>query len=396
MIPHFEKMLYDNALMTIAFLEAFQITGNPFYSRVAREILDYVAREMTSKDGAFFSAQDADSEGEEGKFYSWTPEEVIAVLGDTAGKQFCEQYDIHDKGNFEGKSIPNLIKTGISEEKRQELEASRQKLFNYREKRVPPFKDDKILTGWNGMMIAALAKAYRVLGEEQYLVAAEKAAWFVLQRLRRSDGRLLARFRDGEAQYPAYAADYAFLVWGLIELYESSFNMDYLRRALELNQDMLNVFWDQEHGGLFIYGDDSERLLLRPKESYDGAVPSENSVAALNFVRLARLTGNTDLEGRAFEQLKFFGGRISQIPTAHSFFLMAAMYALKGQELVIVGEKDEANTKQMLALVQRAFLPHTAIAFKEAGNGQAAQDLIPYWAGMKMVDNKTTAYICRN
>jgi uncharacterized protein YyaL (SSP411 family) len=338
-VPHFEKMLYDNALLAMAYLEAYQLTNKELYGRIAAEVLTYVNRDMVSPEGGFYSAEDADAEGEEGKFYLWTTSEVKSILGEKDGQLFCSLYDINDQGNFEGKNIPNLISKGISESGRAEIESLRQKLFAYREKRVHPYKDDKILTSWNGLMIAAMAIGSRVLGDDRYYQTARNAADFILQHLRRPDGRLLARYREGESLYPAYAADYAFLVWGLIELYQAGFEAKYLQTALELNDDLIKFFWDSENGGLFINGEDSEQLLARPKEDYDGAMPSSNSVAALNFLRLARITGDSSLENMADQQLKAFGSAVSDIPAAHSFFIVAAMFSQNpSQEIVIMAD----------------------------------------------------------
>ncbi len=325
LVPHFEKMLYDNALLAIAYLEAYRITQKELYGRVAREILTYVLRDMTSPNGGFYCAEDADSEGKEGKFYTWTLEEVMSALGPEGGARFCETYDISKEGNFEGKNIPNLIHNPMGIELREKLESDRQALFALREKRVKPLKDDKILTGWNGLMIAAMAMGSRILNDKWYLEAAQRAADFIFQELRQKDGRLLARFRDGQALYSAYAMDYAFFIWGLIELHEAGADRLYLEAAKELNNDLLKLFWDTDKGGLFFYGEDCEELLVRPKESYDGALPSDNAVATLNFLRLARITGNADLQKKAQAQFWLFSNNITEFPTAHAFWLLAAL-----------------------------------------------------------------------
>jgi uncharacterized protein YyaL (SSP411 family) len=272
------------AAARIAYLETFQATRKDLYARVARQIFAYVLRNMTSPEGGFYSAEDADSEGVEGKFYVWTPDEITCILGEEAGKTFCSYFDITDKGNFEGRNIPNLIKGMVSEEDKAFIDTCRDKLFEYREKRIHPFKDDKILTAWNGLMIAAMATGGRVLGDSAYTGAAEKAADFLLSTLVDKDGRLMARYRDGQISHPGYADDYTFLIWGLIELYETTYKPDYLRKALSLNEALLKLFWDEENGGLFIYGSDREQLIARPKEVYDGAAPSGNSVAAYNLI----------------------------------------------------------------------------------------------------------------
>ena len=325
LVPHFEKMLYDNALLAMSYLEAYRLTGRKLYRRVAEEIFTYIQRDMTSPEGGFYSAEDADSEGKEGRYYIWSRDEVISLLG-SQGMEYCEVYDITERGNFEGRNIPNLIKRPEGIANRDKFEVERQALFNEREKRVKPLKDDKILTGWNGLMIAAMAMGARILNDKKYLLTAEQAANFILQKLRGENGRLLARYRDGEALYPAYAADYAYLIWGLIELDEAGSEGGYMRTALNLNNDLIRIFWDKENGGLFFYGEDSEELLIRPKEVYDGATPSDNAVATLNFLRLARTKAQASLEDKAQEQLRLFGGTINENPTAYSFWLQAALY----------------------------------------------------------------------
>ena len=300
--PHFEKMLYDQALLAMAYLEAFQATENSFHARVAREIFTYVLRDMTDSAGGFYSAEDADSEGEEGLFYLWTPKEVIAILGEGEGNLFCDFYDITEKGNFEGhKSIARITRPIEAFAKARglepdvlvaRLEESRQKLFLHRKNRIHPLKDDKILTSWNGLMIAALAKGAQVLGESAYARAADKAAKFILKTLKGPDGRLLRRYRTGEAALAAYLNDYAFFVWGLLELYEATFKPAWLEAAIHYTNDMLDLFEDTENGGLFFTGKGNEALITRSREVYDGALPSGNSVAALNLFRLHRMTGN--------------------------------------------------------------------------------------------------------
>ncbi|TLN27830.1 thioredoxin domain-containing protein, partial [bacterium] len=381
LVPHFEKMLYDNALLAIAYLEAFQAAGRDLYARAAREIFTYVLRDMTSPEGAFYSAEDADSEGEEGKFYVWDPEEVKEILGPQPGGRFCRDYDISSRGNFEGKSIPNLIGTGLVDGYGE----AREKLFRHREKRVHPFKDDKILTAWNGLMIAALAFGARVLGDDRYMQAAEKAVEFIMSHLRREDGRLLARYRDGEAAYLAYVDDYAFLIWGLIELHQATSKHVYLEQALKLNNNMLKYFWDEEHGGLYQYGSDAETLISRPKEIYDGALPSGNSVAAVNFLRLARLAGDTGLEETAQKQLKAFGGTVSETPPGHAHFLMAVyLNETPPVEVTVAGDPQAADTQEMISIVNSGFRPETLLQVNPADTAK------------KAVDGKAAAYVCRD
>ncbi len=394
LVPHFEKMLYDNALLAIAYLEAYQATGREKLANTAREIFTYVLRDMTSPEGGYYSAEDADSEGEEGKFYVWSPAEVKAVLGEEEGTRYCEAYDITTRGNFEGKSIPNLIEKGYI----TGLNSSREKLFKERERRVHPFKDDKILTAWNGLMIAAMSLGARVLDDKRYAQAAEKAVSFTMKNLRRSsDGRLLARYRDGESAHLAYLDDYAFFIWGLIELYEATFNPEHLLLALELNSDMIKYFWDQQERGLFLYGSDAEALIARPKEIYDGAIPSGNSVAAVNFLRLARLTSDSQHADRAREMFKTFGGSVAESPTGHSHFLMAVyLEQLPGTEITIVGDPASGDTGDMLKTINKIFAPEVSVLFKPPGHmAEQLGQIAPIVKDRNMIEGKATAYVCK-
>lgn len=406
LVPHFEKMLYDNALLAIAYIECYQITGNETYKRVANQIFQYVQRDMTSEEGGFFSAEDADSEGEEGKFYVWTPDEIKQVLGEQNGQLFCDYYDVTKAGNFEGHNILNLVqqdaerfvagKNMTVKQFEEQLEQMRKKLFEIREKRIHPHKDDKILTAWNGLMVAALSKGAQALGEPKWLQLAEDSVSFIFRKLIREDGRLLARYREGEAAFLAYVDDYAFLIWGLIELYQTNFKTEYLEKALGLHQDMMRLFWDQEHGGFFFYGEDAEQLLSRPKELYDGAMPSGNSVAAVNTLRLARLTGQHPLEETAQQLLETFSGEVSHYPTAFSHFLMAYLFALKGsKEVVIVGEEENASTRSMIEMVHSRFLPDVVTLFKSM-TVEGLEKLAPFTQEYRMMDGKTALYICEN
>lgn len=406
LVPHFEKMLYDNALLAIAYTEAWQVTGKKLYRQITEQIFTYVARDMTDTGGAFYSAEDADSEGEEGKFYVWDDSEIRAALGDKDAVFFNDLYGITPYGNFEGRNIPNLI--GINLEAyglkhdltEQELEDRvcelRGKLFAVREQRVHPHKDDKILTSWNGLMIAALAKAGQAFGDTTYTDLAQKAESYLWSHLRREDGRLLARYRDGEAAYPGYIDDYAFYVWGLIELYQATFDVQYLQRALTLNQDMIHLFWDEEHHGLFFYGKDSEQLIAKPKEIYDGAIPSGNSIAAHNFVRLARLTGESRLEDYAAKQFKAFGGMVFQYPPGYSALLSSLLYATgTTQEIVIVGQRDDPQTLQFIRTIQAGFRPNTVVVLKDEGQPEIV-DIVPYIRDYTLVDGEPAVYVCEH
>ncbi|KNF07688.1 thioredoxin domain protein [Gottschalkia purinilytica] len=400
LIPHFEKMLYDNALLAIVYTEAYLITKKEIYKEIVEKIFEFVIKDMTSKEGGFYSAIDADSEGVEGKFYVWGYEEVFDVLGDEKGKLFSEYYNIVPRGNFEGKNVPNLIGKDLEElnknkDLKEEINNIIRKLYDYREKRVHPHKDDKILTSWNGLMIAALAYAGKVFKNKDYISMARRSVEFIFKNLVDDNGRLLARYRDGEAAYPGYLDDYAFLTWGLIELYEATFDTNYLEKALDINKEMLDLFWDNENGGLFIYGKDSEQLIVKHKEIYDGAIPSGNSVAALNLLRLYKLTGDNYLEEKAQKILKAFGGNVKVSPNNHGYFLMALLFNISStKEIVISGHKDNEDTQKMLDKINQEFLPFSIVVLNDGS--KEIHRLVPFTENQEMIDNKATAYVCEN
>lgn len=408
LVPHFEKMLYDNALLCYTYLEAYQCTGNDNFARIAEEIITYVLRDMTSEDGGFYSAEDADSEGEEGKFYIWRRQEVMDILGPAKGKIFCDFYDISEEGNFEhGTSIANTIKQSIkqytdkyeitSESFLALIRECRELLYDEREKRVHPFKDDKILTAWNALMVAAMAKAAQVLHKQEYLAAAEKTLAFLQQRLMDKNGRLLARFRESEAAFPAYLDDYAFLLWAWLEIYEASFNPDYLVKAVELSHEMKRLFWDEKNGGFFFYGSDGEDLIIRPKEIYDGAIPSGNSVAAHMLLKLARITEDPDLSAMVEKQLHFFAAEVDKHPRAYTYFLIAVDYHLAvPQHIIIAGDENDPATKSMLKTVGSRFLPYAVVLFNNPRQQQALAEISPHFEDKVPSGGKTAAYICQD
>jgi uncharacterized protein YyaL (SSP411 family) len=408
LVPHFEKMLYDQAMLAIAYSEAYQATRKPQYAEVAEGIFEYVRRELTSPDGAFYSAEDADSEGEEGKFYVWSYEEVESILGKENGDLFCRFFGITKEGNFEkGKNVLHAqravdefvaeLNTSV-EVFRPVLESARRELFRSREKRVHPFKDDKILTDWNGLMIAALAKGTQALGKPEHADAARRAADFLLKRLRDENGRLLHRYREGEAAVLGYLDDYAFLVFGLIELYEATFEVNYLKEALSLTKDMLELFWDEDRSGFYFSGRDSESLIARTREIHDGAIPSGNSIAALNLLRLGRMTMQDELEGKARALMESFSGTVGRSPSSFAQLLTALDFTLgPTKEIVIAGEMDDRNTQKMLAAVRERFLPGKIIIFHpEDGTGQEIERIVPFVKNQNTVEEKATAYVCEN
>lgn len=409
LVPHFEKMLYDNALLVLAYAEAYQVTADPLYKSIVEDVLTYILRDMADPEGGFYSAEDADSEGIEGRFYVWSVDEVREALESEEDVQFAIQYyGMSELGNFEGNNIPHRIDSSVGHgsgkhgdeqgSRGQRVERIRRRLFEYREQRIHPHKDDKILTAWNGLMIAALSYAGRVFDEPRYNEAAERAMRFVLERLQRADGRLLARYRDGDAAHLGYVDDYAFLIWGLIELYETNFQTTYLKTAVELQKQMLDLFWDAQEGGFFLYGEDGERLILRPKEIYDGAMPSGNSVAALNLLRLGRITGDSFFEERAQELLHAFSSHVEAYPAGYSFFLMAVQFALgPTKEIVLTGNLTDTRMDPMITAVQKAYLPDAVVVFHPSGwDHEEIEHIAPYVKDQLPIEGKTTAYICEN
>ncbi|MBC7765273.1 MAG: thioredoxin domain-containing protein [Hyphomonadaceae bacterium] len=393
LVPHFEKMLYDNALLAMAYLEAFQVMQKPGHSQVAEQIFTYVLRELTSPEGGFYAAEDADSEGVEGKFYVWTVEEVKQVLGDGPGEKFCQVYDITEQGNFEGKNIPNLIQKHVA---LQPMHEQIERLRLHRDKRIHPFKDDKILTAWNGLMIAAFAMGGRILAQEKYTQAAQNAVTFIHDHLVRADGRLLAGYRDGQAAHPAYADDYAFFVWGLLECFEATFDATYLKHAIHWTEQLITLFWDEQHDGFFVYGSDGEQLITRPKEIYDGAMPSGNSVMAYNFMRLARLTGQVQYEQKANQIMDAFGGQISNFPRGYTHAISAFLYTqAKSKEIVVVADQPSQLASEMLNLCRKHFTPFTQTIFMTAQNAPIVE-VAPFVKDYQPIEGKPTAYVCEN
>jgi uncharacterized protein YyaL (SSP411 family) len=330
LVPHFEKMLYDNALLAILYSKAYEITKKEKYKSVANEIFTYLLRDMHDEKGGFYSAEDADSEGIEGKFYVWSLDEIYQVLGKDDGDKFASYFNITEKGNFEGFNIPNLINKTLSEDT-EFINRCKQKLFNYRNKRIHPYKDDKILTSWNGLAIAAFALGGRILHNNEYTLAAESALEFIYKNLFSEDGKLLARYREGEAKIYGYVDDYAFLTWALLELYEDTNKEIFLGRAIDLTSDFVKYFWDDEKDGFFLYGSHGEQLITRPKKIYDGAIPSGNSVAALNFLKLYKFTSNMEYLNKAGTIFDSFSNEVSQHPSAYCFLLLSMIFYEKLQ-----------------------------------------------------------------
>jgi uncharacterized protein YyaL (SSP411 family) len=415
LVPHFEKMLYDQAMTAMAYTEAYQATGKEDYGKTAREIFTYVLRDMTAPEGGFYSAEDADSEGEEGKFYVWTQEEVRDTLGNDELSFVARVFNIEKEGNFMDQATgkkggANILHVRESLEElaselslsqsdlQSHLEVVRRKLFAYREKRVRPMKDDKVLADWNGLMIAALAKGAQAFDEPQYAEAARHAANFVLGNLRRPDGRLWHRYRDRQAGVQANLDDYVFLVWGLVELYEAIFDAKYLKVAVELTRDMVSHFWDQDGGGLYLTPEDGESLLVRKKEIYDGAIPSGNSVAMLNLLRLGRMTATPDWEVKAALIGRAFSRSIRQSPSAHAQLMVALDFALGPcYEVVLAGNARAEDTRAMAKALRTRFLPNKVVLLNpgERDSPEAAQ-LAAFTRNQPSLGGKATAYVCLN
>ena len=404
LVPHFEKMLYDNALILMVFTECYQITKKPFYRQISEQIITFIKREMTSKEGAFYSAIDADSEGVEGKYYVWDYEEIYDILGRDLGELYVEVYDLTLEGNFEGKNIPNLIDQDLEYVAREinlplnallkKLENARLKLLEKREQRVYPHVDDKILTSWNGLMIAALAKASRVFANQAYIQMAENAMEF-LEKCLFDKNRLMARYREGEAKYPAYIDDYAFLLWAYIELYETTFATKYLKQAHFLSEQMQELFWDKEHGGFYFSGNDSEQLIAKDKEIYDGAIPSGNSVAAVMLTRLGYLSGKTSYLDQVEEMYYTFFHDINRMASASPFFLQSLqLMEYKTKEVVVIGKKDDDERNRLLKEIETEFLPNTVFLFGETPVDFS--EIASFATEYKQIDHETTVYICEN
>ena len=410
-VPHFEKMLYDQAFLVMAYTEAYQATHNPEFRKTAEEIISYVVRNLTSPEGAFFSAENADSEGGEGTFYLWTAGETEKILGKEDTRFAVPAFGITHAGNYQDtgtsrgqnilyrtKSIAELASSfGISETDLEiRLESIRARLFTAREQRSHPLLDDKILTDGNGLFIAALAQAARTFGNEKYLAAARRAIQFVLTRMRTTKGGLLHRYRDGEPAIPAFGDDYAFIIKALIELYESTFEPAYLSSARELNTLFLEHFWDDVQGGFFTISDTAEILLMRKKEIYDGAIPSCNSVAFENLVRLTHLTGDASNEQRASELSRCFAAPVHQSPSAHAWFLCALDSAIGPvHDVVIVGERDADDTRAMINGLRDHYLPRVLIIFRPPGEHDLLlTSLAPFTRNLNALGGKATAHIC--
>jgi hypothetical protein len=403
LVPHFEKMLYDNALLSRLYTETYQATGNPLYRRIAEETLDYVVREMRSPEGGFYSTQDADSEGEEGKFYLWTPDEIRAVLGEDA-EIVMRYYGVRPQGNFEGKNILHVPASDawiaselqIGEDQLHAvLQRARPRLYEARSRRVWPGRDEKVLTAWNGLMLHSFAFAAAVFGRDDYRRVAEENADFLLRTLVR-DGRVRRTYKDGQAKLNGYLEDYADLIDGLLALYETTFERRWLESALTLADAMLDLFWHAPTERFFDTSREHEELFVRPRDITDNATPAGNSVAVDVLLRLALLAGREDFRGIGERVLQTLSQGLANFPTAFGRLLCALDFYLgRPKEIAIVGRLDAPATRELLTAVWGRYLPNKVVASMAPGDEESAR-LIPLLAGRTAVDGRPTAYVCQH
>ncbi|MCA9187740.1 MAG: thioredoxin domain-containing protein, partial [Planctomycetales bacterium] len=407
LVPHFEKMLYDNALLTLAYLEAFQATGEPRYAQTVRETLDYVLRDLTDPHGGFHSTEDADSEGEEGKFYVWSRQEIIDVLNDDQlAERFCYIYDVTEQGNFEGHNILNLPKSLEQAaaakgwdpiELASQMKAAKQKLFAVRSRRVRPGKDDKILVNWNGLMIDAMSRAAAILDEQRYMNAARLAAEFICDNMKQSNGQLLHCWRNGQARFQAYLDDYACLANGLVSLYEASFEERWIDEAHQLIETIRRHFADRDGRGFYYTSDDHEQLIARTKDIYDSSVPSGNAMAATVLLRLGTLCGRADFLEAARGVLDLAAPIMEQSPTAAGqMFIALDMVTGPTWELILVGSDQNDDVSAVLRDLHQRFIPNRVLAYRpDADQPDGSNELDAIFVGREAVDGRLSAYICR-
>ncbi|MHB8481203.1 MAG: thioredoxin domain-containing protein [Nitrospiria bacterium] len=402
LVPHFEKMLYDNAQLVPLFLHGYQLSQNTFFKQIAAETLDYVLREMTSPEGGFYATQDADSEGVEGKFFVWTPAEVNKVLSPDVSSIVCRYFDITQQGNFEGHTILNTPHdlTKVAGEFKQPVEVvekitaeAKKTLFKKREERIKPFRDEKILTGWNGLMISGFVEGYRQIRDERYLAAAEKGVQFVFKHLYQ-DGILLATYKDGTAKLNGYLDDYAFVTAALLDLYETTYQKEMLEKAIVLTDILLAGFWDKEEGGFFFTGSRHEPLINRPKSGHDHSIPAGNAVAARNLTRLYDHTEQTAYLDFAKTLFKIYAEQMESNPFGFGSFLCAYDDYVRKEQVVLIGQnKDELNP--WLEHLKEVYLPHTVV-FPVTERAAEDSSVLKTVSGKKMVKGQVTAYVCRN
>jgi uncharacterized protein len=409
-VPHFEKMLYDQALLVMAYAEAYQVTRNPEYKKTVEEIVGYLMRVLRSHEGVFFSAEDADSPEGEGAFYVWTLREFEHALGSEDAPLAALVFGVTSHGNYQDpergtgynilsrKQPPGQIalSLGISEaDLALRLESILVRLRAIREQRIHPSLDDKVLCDWNGLCIAALAQAGRVFDNQVFVESAKTAMQCILTRMCREDGSLFHRYRDGDAAIPGFADDYAFIIHALIELYETTFDEHYLDHALNLHKYFFEHFWDPQNGGFFTVADNAEALVISKKEIYDGAIPSCNSVAFMNLLRLNRLTGDASFEEHASRVSRYYAGTIRQSPSAYSWFLCGLELAEKSTEVVIVGDPGAEDTKALIQALRSQYMPNVTVLLVSSGSkASALAEHAPFIRNFPLIEGTATAYVC--
>ncbi len=404
LVPHFEKMLYDNALLSRLYLHYYQITGDEFARKVIEGILDYVVREMTDGEGGFYSTQDADSEGHEGKFFVWSLAEIKQVLGEAEAVPFADYYNVTESGNFEGENILNVTRSleevATTHETTparlsENLEQARTKLFNVREQRIKPARDEKILTSWNGLMLTSFAEAAAALDRKDYAQVARRNGSFVLKNLRR-DGLLLRTYKDGQAKLNAYLEDYAFLADGLLLLFETTGELRWLEEALSLANKMIEEFWDEAEGGFFFTGKSHENLIVRSKDYFDNATPSGNSVAADVLLRLGLITADEGLTRRAITVLRLIADTARRYPSGFGRALGAFDFHLgRPKEIAVIGNLEASDTQLLAREIWSRYLPNKVVAMSRPDDN-AAQELTPLLRDRPLIEGSATAYVCEN
>jgi hypothetical protein len=401
LVPHFEKMLYDNAQLIRIYARLFSITRDPLFKKVVEETNEYLLREMLQPGGGFYSTQDADSEGEEGKFFVWSQNEVMRLLGEESGKIFCRVYDVSEVGNFEEKNILHPILTAeqaarLFGKEKDEIEpaiaAARKKLFEEREKRAKPFRDEKILASWNGLMLSGLAEASNILDDPSSLVAARKTVDFIFARMFEND-LLLRVYKNGKGKLPGYLDDYAFLAAGLLDLYEATLKASDFEGAVNLAETMIREFWDESEGAFFFTGKSHERLVSRSKPAFDGSVPSGNAVATQVLLRLHHYTGRQDYLEKAEKCLRIYHDAMEQQPFGFAHMLSALdFYLEKPKEIVVVGKKKDPGVVELLRKIHSLYLPNKTL--RRIDPDEPAEKLSPLLAGKGQIDGQPTAYVC--
>ncbi len=405
LVPHFEKMLYDQAMLTMAYAEAYQITKTPEYKQTAEEILTYVLRDMTDSRGGFYSAEDADSEGEEGLFYLWTIEELKSMFDESDVTFLTQLYSLESQGNFKDEATGQFIGRNIfyleekinTNDELERLARVRNTLFEHREKRIHPLKDDKILTDWNGLMIAAFAKAGMAFENPRYIDAAKNSTQFLLRNLTDDTGRLKKRYRNGNAGLDAHLDDYAFLIWGLLELYDATLDISYLSEAIQFSRIMVEDFMNPD-GGFYLGGDNSEKLIVRAMTGYDGAIPSGNSVAVMNLLRITRITGEVKWAEMADQLFKVFSKEIENAPTGFTSMLSAFLFESDSpKEIVIVGSMQDPVAQQAIKRLQTEYHPGNVILFKDTNDTMNQLNPIANWTNEhRPINDQTTFYVCED